>query len=268
MTAPKRGQPITAKWARQLLNLQTAALSQGAVKAGSGVIAEPGGAKGLHVDVFVNNTGAELPPFSVVGIATPTNTDLDSLIYLDSTLDASAVTVCVGPQTVPVGGLFIPVWIGEQPIRVLASGTGFVVGESCGRADGESVVSTAGSGMICVKVVETDCIHVVASGGGSSGTHRIYFEITDYVCISDTEIELTVIALWYTGGCTATIPGEDSYGLITVIDPCRKALHFAALTLPGRNGFATLMWPRTGYCAFEWLLDDICGNDTCISVTP
>ena len=99
--------------------------------------------------------------------------------------------------------------------------------------------------------------------GGGGGTHRIYFEVTGYECISDTEVELTVTAIWYTGGCTATIPGFDSYDEATVIDPCGKALFFAAADLIGKNGFATYMYPRTGTCTPRWLLDDLCGQPEC-----
>mgnify|MGYP003648107467 CR=1 FL=1 len=95
------------------------------------------------------------------------------------------------------------------------------------------------------------------------GSPRIFFEVVGYECISDTEVELTVTPIWYTGGCTATIPGFDSYDEGTVIDPCGKALFFAAADLIGKNGFATYMYPRTGYCTPRWLLDDLCGQPEC-----
>lgn len=104
---------------------------------------------------------------------------------------------------------------------------------------------------------------LLQAGGGSGGTHRIYFTVTDYLCISETEIELTVVATWYTGGCTAAIPGENSYGEITVTDPCGKSLFFAAIDLTGKSGFATYMYPRTGTCEPKWMLDDLCGIPEC-----
>lgn len=100
-------------------------------------------------------------------------------------------------------------------------------------------------------------------GGGGATSYRIYFEIASYDCISDTEVEITVTVLWFTGGCTADIPG--SYGETVVVkDPCGILLFYPAATLPGKTGFATYMYPRTGDCEPKWLLDDICGTPECV----
>jgi hypothetical protein len=100
------------------------------------------------------------------------------------------------------------------------------------------------------------------SSGGTG--HHIWFEIVEVLCAADDTMSLVVIPTWYTGGCTAAIPGEDSYGEIEVIDPCSiLQLYTAEYLESGVMGRATYMYPRNGYCEPEWLLDTICGQPEC-----
>ena len=99
-----------------------------------------------------------------------------------------------------------------------------------------------------------------ATGGGSQ---RIWFTIISVECVSATEMILTVLPTYYTGGCTATIPGEDSYGYVLVEDVCEILLYYTTEWLVGKTGSATYMYPRTGYCTPLWLVDEICGTPEC-----
>lgn len=99
------------------------------------------------------------------------------------------------------------------------------------------------------------------SGGG--GSHRIWFTIISVECVSATAMVLTVEATYYTGGCTAAIPGEDSYGQIIVEDICGILNYYTADWLVGKTGSATYMYPRSDYCEAVWLVDEICGTPEC-----
>ena len=100
--------------------------------------------------------------------------------------------------------------------------------------------------------------------GSSTGSLRIWFEIISVECVSPTEMILTVLPTYYTGGCTAPIPGEDSYGYVIVEDICGTLLYYTQAYLEaGVTGAATYMYPRTGYCTPLWLLDSICGMPDC-----
>lgn len=105
--------------------------------------------------------------------------------------------------------------------------------------------------------------------GGGGGTHRIWFTVVSVECVSATEMILTVDPIWYTGGCTASIPGEDSYGHVIVEDICSILLYYTATWLDGtddgipKTGSATYMWPRTGTCTAKWLVDEICQSPEC-----
>jgi hypothetical protein len=105
--------------------------------------------------------------------------------------------------------------------------------------------------------------------GGSGGTHEIWFTIISVECVSATEMILTVNPTWYTGGCTASIPGEDSYGYVEVEDVCSILSFYTAEWLDGsldgipKTGRATYMYPRTGDCIPKWLVDTICGTPEC-----
>ena len=101
-------------------------------------------------------------------------------------------------------------------------------------------------------------------GGEGSGSQRIWFTIISVECVSATEMILTVEPTYYTGGCTAAIPGEDSYGYVIVEDVCSILLYYTQTYLEsGVTGSATYMYPRSGYCTPLWLLDSICGTPEC-----
>jgi hypothetical protein len=97
----------------------------------------------------------------------------------------------------------------------------------------------------------------------TSGSQRIWFTIVSVECVSETEVILTVLPTHYTGGCTAAIPGEDSYGYVIVEDVCSILLFYTAAWLVGKTGAATYMYPRSGYCEPLWLVDTICGSPEC-----
>jgi len=105
--------------------------------------------------------------------------------------------------------------------------------------------------------------------GGGGGTHEIWFEIISVYCPSETETILTVNPTWYTGGCTAAIPGADSYGYVEVYDVCSTLDYYTAIWLDGsvdgitKHGRATYMYPRTGTCTPRWLVDQICESPEC-----
>jgi len=105
--------------------------------------------------------------------------------------------------------------------------------------------------------------------GGTGGTHEIWFEIISVYCPSETETILTVNPTWYTGGCTAAIPGADSYGYVEVYDVCSILDYYTATWLDGsvdgitKHGRATYMYPRTGTCIPLWLVDTICESPEC-----
>ena len=110
---------------------------------------------------------------------------------------------------------------------------------------------------------------IEAGGGGTGGTHEIWFTIISVECVSATEMILTVNPTWYTGGCTAAIPDADSYGYVEVHDPCEMLLYYRPEWLDGtedgipKTGRATYMYPRTGDCIPLWLVDTICGTPEC-----
>jgi len=99
--------------------------------------------------------------------------------------------------------------------------------------------------------------------GGGGGAPRIWFTIVSVECVSADEIILTVEPTWFTGGCTAAIPDEDSYGYVLVEDVCQILQYYTAEWLVGKTGSATYMYPRSGYCEPKWLVDEICGQPSC-----
>jgi len=99
---------------------------------------------------------------------------------------------------------------------------------------------------------------------GGGGSERIWFMIDSVECDIYTGAKtLTVIPTWFTGGCTAAIPGEDSYGYVEIEDVCSTLSFFTAEQLLGGTGSATRMYPRTGTCEPKWLVDDICVVPEC-----
>jgi hypothetical protein len=99
----------------------------------------------------------------------------------------------------------------------------------------------------------------------SGGSLSIWFEIIEFYCAdSYDERHIIVLPTWATGGCTATLPGEDEYdGTIAVYDLCGTLDYFTDADLPGKFGRATYMSPRAGYCEPRWIVDMICGEPEC-----
>lgn len=100
--------------------------------------------------------------------------------------------------------------------------------------------------------------------GGGAKPLDIEFTVVSMDCTSDPWI-LLVEPTWFTGGCTATIPGADPYtGYVEVQNRCNIADHFTDVNIVGLSGTATYRYPRTdNYCTPAWRLDDICGEGEC-----
>ena len=104
---------------------------------------------------------------------------------------------------------------------------------------------------------------MIEAGGGGSGLLDIEFTVISMDCYSTPWI-LTVQPTWFSGGCTASIPGADQYtGYVEVENRCNIADHFTAENIIGLTGTATYRYPRTGTCTPAWRLDDICGQGEC-----
>ena len=101
-------------------------------------------------------------------------------------------------------------------------------------------------------------------GGGRRALQDIEFTVISMDCTSEPWI-LLVEPTWYTGGCTAPIPGADPYtGYVEIQNRCNIADHFSDVNIVGLSGTATYRYPRTGsYCTPAWRLDDICGDSEC-----
>ena len=105
---------------------------------------------------------------------------------------------------------------------------------------------------------------ILQIGGGGAGSHRIEFTIVSVTCNADDSMTLEVTVDWYSGGCTASIPGADSYDGVTVEDPCGILSHYTLEFLEaGATGSAEYMYPRSGYCTPEWHVVSICGAPEC-----
>jgi len=144
---------------------------------------------------------------------------------------------------------------------VLVSGAP-TVGDEVGPVAGSFSMSSSGAGYRVFHQVVGGVAAVLQIGSGG-GTHEIWFTIISVECVSPTEMILTVQPTHYTGGCTAAIPGEDSYGYVEVEDVCEILLFYTAAWLVGKTGRATYMYPRTGTCTPLWLVDTICGTPEC-----
>ena len=112
--------------------------------------------------------------------------------------------------------------------------------------------------------VATDAVIGRFDGGGGRAQQDIEFAVISMDCTSDPWI-LLVEPTWFTGGCTASIPGADPYtGYVEVENRCNIADHFTAENIVGLSGTATYRYPRTdSYCVPAWRLDDICGDSEC-----
>jgi hypothetical protein len=100
-------------------------------------------------------------------------------------------------------------------------------------------------------------------GGSGGGSLDIEFTVISMNCYSTPWI-LTVEVTWFSGGCTASIPGADDYtGYVEVENRCNIANLFTSTNIVGLTGTATYRYPRTGTCTPAWRLDDICGEGIC-----
>jgi hypothetical protein len=100
------------------------------------------------------------------------------------------------------------------------------------------------------------------AGGGNT----IWFDIDSVLCPGTDyvdEITLIVTPTWYTGGCSADIPGSNADGTVDVYDLCSYLTFLTAEDLVGSIGRATYHYPRTGTCEPRWIIDDLCGGPEC-----
>lgn len=150
----------------------------------------------------------------------------------------------------------------NRPRLVLLTGAP-VVGTEVGPVSGSWAMADTGTGFRVMHQAVGGVGAVTQVGGGGGGTHEIWFTIISVECVSATETILTVEPTWYTGGCDAAIPDEDSYGYVTVEDVCHILDYYTAEWLVGKTGRATYMYPRTGTCTAKWLVDTICQSPEC-----
>jgi hypothetical protein len=109
--------------------------------------------------------------------------------------------------------------------------------------------------------VATDAVIGRFEGGGG-GNESIEFTVVSMDCSADPWV-ITAEVTWFSGGCTAAIPGEDSYGYVEIQNRCNIANYFTSENIIGLTGTATYRYPRTGECEPAWRLDDICGEGLC-----
>lgn len=167
---PKPGERITAAWASKLQRTEDFAAPPDGARTSNGIVQAQAKLNGSDVQVFVKNIGEELPPYSLIGVEEPEEVGEGSIVMLQATKDTATLTVCIGAQTVPADGIFIPIWPGNTPMRVLAEEADiFKVGEECGRGTDSFKLSTSGTGFICLEAPtnESDYAYVISIGGGS-----------------------------------------------------------------------------------------------------
>jgi hypothetical protein len=151
----------------------------------------------------------------------------------------------------------------NQP-RVVLLEAGVQVGDEVGPTDDSWEMVAGGSGFRVIHQPVDGVGSVVQVGGGGGGTHRIWFTIDEVECVgTEGDKILTVYVDDYTGDCTGSIPGEDSYGRVKVYGKCSTMKLFVAEDMLDKQGSATWMFPRTGYCIPRWLVDDLCIIPTC-----
>lgn len=153
----------------------------------------------------------------------------------------------------------------NQPRLVKVSGTP-AVGDQVGPTDGSWEMSDSGTGFYVIHQPVGGVAAVVQVGAGGTGSAHIWFTIEEVICLDDNSMELVVTPTHFTGGCSAAVPGADSYGQIQVVDPCSILTFYRAEWLVGRMGRATYMYPvgeEGSYCEGQWLVDAICGQPEC-----
>lgn len=208
---------------------------------------------------WVNDSGEEIPAYGVVQL----KTDFDTTSHASKPDGTDGLFFVSGFAPVVAGGKGESlVWNRPRPVLLEA---GVAVGDEVGPVEDEWKMTPEGTGFRVLRQPdETEVGVVVQVGGGSSGgTHRIWFTIYEVECLADGDKILTVDVDEYTGGCTGPIPGEDSYGRVKVYGKCSTMKLFVAENMLDKQGSATWMHPRTGYCVPRWLVDDLCIIPTC-----
>jgi hypothetical protein len=206
---------------------------------------------------WINNSGESVPAHGVIQL----RTDYAASLNQASKPNGSAGLFYVNGGAPVAAGLYGESKVWGQARLVLIDGSP-TVGDEVGPVSGQWYMSAEGSGYRVMHQAVGGIGAVVQVGGGG-GSHHIWFTIISVECVSATEMILTVEPTWYTGGCTASVPGEDSYGYVEVEDVCEILLFYTATWLVGKTGRATYMYPRTGTCTAKWLVDTICGTPEC-----
>ena len=148
---PKAGQSITAKWARDLQNMQDASVPLGGIKTSVGI--SQASSLSLRKPVYALNGATKLEPYSLIGLkqhtAQPT---YDGRIHLLTTKGRADLLVTNGDQTVPAGGLFLPIWPDENPrmYKVADPAKTYIPGTPCGRVKDGVLLSHREGGLIAL----------------------------------------------------------------------------------------------------------------------
>lgn len=207
---------------------------------------------------WLNVSGEIVPAFGVVQLRTNFASGLSQASKPNS---SSGIFFTSGPVAVAAGGKGESL-LWNRPRRVAVNET-LTVGDPVGPIEGSWFMETGGSGFFVIHQDASGVATVMPIGGGSGG-HEIWFTIDSVVCDPYTEATtLTVTPTHYSGGCTASIPGANSYGKVDVEDICSILTFYTAVDLVGMVGRATYMYPRVGYCVPLWLVDQICGGPEC-----
>jgi hypothetical protein len=104
------------------------------------------------------------------------------------------------------------------------------------------------------------------SGGGSGGSHSIWFVINQVLCPNVDYVDeetLVVTAEIYTGGCDGTPPGANYDGTFNIYNYCGQFVGLTESDLTGTKGKATYGYPLTGSCDPKWYVDFLCAQPDC-----
>jgi hypothetical protein len=210
---------------------------------------------------WLNVSGELIPAHAVVQLRTNFASGLSQASKPNST---SGIFFTNGPASVGVGGKGeSQLW--TRPRRVLVTES-LTVGDEVGPVEDSWEMTTEGSGFRVIHQDNSGIATVLPVGGGGGGGHHIWFTIDEVICDPYT-LATTLIATptFYSRGCSAAIPGTNSYGQVEVSDICSILTYYRAewLKSGGVVGRATYMYPRDGYCEPLWLVDAICGTPEC-----
>lgn len=107
-------------------------------------------------------------------------------------------------------------------------------------------------------------------GGGSSGANIVDFSIDDVFCPDDAYNSEGVLYVqgtvtFWSGGCSAGYPGQNSDGTIDVYDKCNIMSVLTEDELLAATGRAVYMYPQNLYaCLPKWYVLDICYTQECV----